>query len=284
MAYIRWFETLGIKDIPEVGGKNASLGEMISNLKGEGIEVPDGFATTTDAYWDFIESNHLKQKIGDILQELRKKTVSLEKAGKEIRKLIEEGNFSETFKEELEKAYHELGRRYRIKGVDVAVRSSATAEDLPDASFAGQQESYLNVRGVQELLDACKKCIASLFTDRAITYREVKEFDHLKIALSIGVQKMVRSDVAGAGVMFTLDTDTGFRDVVVIDAAWGLGENVVQGSVSPDEYRVYKPLVGKESFKPIIQKSRGEKRRNSSLQSLERKISPRRNENGCYLS
>ncbi len=259
MEYIRWFANLRMHDVSDVGGKNASLGEMIGTLKSAGINVPDGFATTADAYWDFIENNQLKKKIGDVLEQLKKKNISLEKAGKQIRNLIQKASFSKAFQKEIGRAYRQLSKHYKASQVDVAVRSSATAEDLPDASFAGQQETYLNICGEKDLMKACKKCFASLFTDRAITYREVKGFDHLKIALSIGVQKMVRSDLAGAGVMFTLDTDTGFRDVVVIDASWGLGENVVQGSISPDEYRVYKPLLKKAAFKPIIQKSRGEK-------------------------
>ncbi len=259
MAYIRWFEDLRLKDVPDVGSKNASLGEMIHHLKSEGIDVPDGFSTTSEAYREFIKDNQLKDKIGEVLKQARHKTISLVKAGKEIREHILKAEFSESFKEDVIKAYRQLGRKYHTPQLDVAVRSSGTAEDLSDASFAGQQETYLNIRGEKEVLEACKRCIASLFSDRAISYREIKGFDHFKTALSVGVQKMVRSDLAGAGVMFTLDIDTGFRDVIVINACWGLGESVAQGLVLPDEYRVFKPLLGKESFKPIIEKTRGEK-------------------------
>lgn len=238
MEYVRWFETLSKDDVAIVGGKNASLGEMISALKGKGIQVPDGFATTADAYWSFLETNQLKEKIHEALQA----------KGEAVRTLILNAAFFEAFIEEVAKAYRKLG-----KNADVAVRSSATAEDLPEASFAGQQESFLHVRGIDAVLDACRKCYASLFTDRAIAYREAKGFDHFKIALSIGIQKMVRSDKGSAGVFFTLDPESGFRKVVVINASWGLGENVVQGAVIPDEYVFFKPL------KAIIQKDVGAK-------------------------
>lgn len=239
MSSVRWFETLGIKDVPIVGGKNASLGEMIRTLKKKGIKVPDGFATTAEAYWVFLKYNKLDRKF------------FLAKTGKQIRDLILAGNFPPKMAKEIVKAYRLLGSG------DVAVRSSATAEDLPTASFAGQQETYLNVRGEKELLLACKKCFASLFTDRAIAYRKAKGFDPMKIALSIGIQKMVRSDKACSGVMFTLHTDTGFPQVVVINASWGLGENVVQGSVNPDEYLVFKPLLSKKGIVPLLEKNLG---------------------------
>lgn len=258
-VYIRWFENLGSDDVPVVGGKNASLGEMIRVLKDEGIRVPDGFATTADAYWAFLEANDITEKIRSHLEDLQSGDASLQRVGKMIRRLFRHGNSPEDIAEAIRKAYHELCARYEVDEVDVAVRSSATAEDLPEASFAGQQETFLNVTGEKELLEACRKCYASLFTDRAISYREEQGFDHMKVALSVGVQKMVRSDKASAGVMFTLDTETGFPDVVVINAAWGLGENVVQGAVTPDEYRVFKPVLGTESLKPIIEKSRGDK-------------------------
>ena len=258
-VYIRWFKDLDSDDVPVVGGKNASLGEMIRVLKDEGIRVPDGFATTADAYWAFLEANDITEKIRSHLEDLQSGDVSLQQVGKMIRRLFRHGNFPEDIAEAIRKAYRELCERYEVDEVDVAVRSSATAEDLPEASFAGQQETFLNVTGEEELLEACRKCYASLFTDRAITYREEQGFDHMKVALSVGVQKMVRSDKASAGVMFTIDTETGFPDVVVINAAWGLGENVVQGAVTPDEYRVFKPVLGTESLKPIIEKSRGDK-------------------------
>lgn len=259
MKLIRWFETLRVTDVPIVGGKNASLGEMISRLKSQGISVPEGFATTAEAYWDFIAVNRLEEKIHEQLERYRKNKISLSKAGSSIRSFIIKGNFSPEFIREMRASYKELSKRYHKTNTDVAVRSSATAEDLPDASFAGQQETYLNITGEKELLLACKKCFASLFTDRAISYREAKGFDHLKIALSIGVQKMVRSDKAGSGVLFTIDTETGFKDVVVINASWGLGENVVQGTVTPDEYIVFKPLLDKKGIIPIVEKSLGDK-------------------------
>ena len=256
---IRWFEKLSSKDVEVVGGKNASLGEMVKKLKKEGIEVPDGFATTAEAYWQYLEANDLKEKITSYLKKMEAGENSLAKSGKAIRNLFRKGSFPEEIAEAICGAYQELCQRYETKQVDVAVRSSATAEDLPEASFAGQQESFLNIAGEEELLDACRKCYASLFTDRAISYRKEKGFDHMKVALSVGVQKMVRSDKAGAGVMFTIDTETGFPDVVVIDAAWGLGENVVQGTVTPDEYMVFKPLLDEKKFHPIIEKTKGTK-------------------------
>jgi pyruvate, water dikinase len=256
---IRWFEKLSSKDVEMVGGKNASLGEMVKNLKKQGIEVPDGFATTADAYWQYLEANDLKEKITSYLKKMEAGENSLAKSGKAIRNLFRKGSFPEETAEAICGAYHELCQRYETKQVDIAVRSSATAEDLPEASFAGQQESFLNIAGEEKLLDACRKCYASLFTDRAIAYRQEKGFDHMKVALSVGVQKMVRSDKAGAGVMFTIDTETGFPDVVVIDAAWGLGENVVQGTVTPDQYMVFKPLLDEKNFHPIIEKTKGTK-------------------------
>ncbi|MGD9300915.1 MAG: phosphoenolpyruvate synthase [Desulfobacterales bacterium] len=256
---IRWLDDLGSDDVPTVGGKNASLGEMIRALKKEGIRVPDGFATTSEAYRDFLRANDLEQKIMDRLDDLHRDKQPLEKIGKSIRRLFGRAQFPPKTAQAVEDAYTRLADRYDDPEVDVAVRSSATAEDLPEASFAGQQETFLNVTGGDELLEACRKCYASLFTDRAISYREEKGFDHMKVALSVCVQKMVRSDKGGSGVMFTLDTDTGFRDVVVINAAWGLGENVVQGTVTPDEYIVFKPLLAEGNFEPIIGKTLGDK-------------------------
>jgi pyruvate,water dikinase len=254
---IRWLNTLGIKDVPIVGGKNASLGEMLCSLAHKGIKVPDGFATTSQAYWDFLKENQLDKKFAELIAGMKKKKIALEKVGASIRQLIMASNFPPDIVEEIIAAYRLLNKKYRQNPVDVAVRSSATAEDLPSASFAGQQETFLNIRGEKQLLQACKRCYASLFTDRAIAYREAKGFDHLKTALSIGVQKMVRSDKACAGVMFTVDTETGFPQVVVINASWGLGENVVQGSVTPDEYVVFKPLLGQKNVVPLIEKKLG---------------------------
>jgi len=259
MKYIRWFEELRSKDVPLVGGKNASLGEMIMTFKKKGIRVPDGFATTAEAYWRFLEENDLKDKIGALLQELEGEKKPLDKVGKAIRSLLLRAEFPEDIAGEIREAYRELGKRYKTEEVDVAVRSSATAEDLPEASFAGQQESFLNVTGETKLLEDCRRCFASLFTDRAITYRREHGFEDMKVALSVGVQKMVRSDLAGAGVIFSIDTETGFKDVVVITAAFGLGETVVQGTVNPDEYLVFKPLLDKTGLKPIIEKSLGSK-------------------------
>jgi pyruvate,water dikinase len=257
--FIRWFERIGNQDVPLVGGKNASLGEMIRTLKAEGIRVPEGFATTAEAYRQFLSTNDLDNKIHGHIQAFQQGQASLASTGEAIRRLIRRGRWPEKIAAQIMAAYRELGQRFGRTEVDVAVRSSATAEDLPEASFAGQQETFLNVTGEEELLHACRKCFASLFTDRAISYRELHGFDHLKVALSIGVQKMVRSDLAGSGVMFSIDTETGFPDVVVIDAAWGLGENVVQGAVNPDSYTVFKPLLGNPDLQPILEKHLGEK-------------------------
>lgn len=258
-TYVRRFGELRSKDVPSVGGKNASLGEMISTLKKQGIHVPDGFATTSAAYWKFLDENRIREKIHALVKDLKGGRKPLSQVGKSIRRLFLDSQFPAEIAEQIKVSYRELGRKYRMKNVDVAVRSSATAEDLPDASFAGQQETFLNVKGEKALLEACLKCYASLFTNRAISYREEKGFDHMDVALSIGVQKMVRSDKASAGVMFSIDTETGFPDVVVINGAWGLGENVVQGSITPDEWVVFKPVLGKKELTPIIEKTLGGK-------------------------
>ena len=254
-----WFEKLGRGDVAQVGGKNASLGEMVQTLSPRGIRVPPGFATTAGAYWDYVEANDLGGEIGALLAQLAEGRATLAETGREIRALILRGEWPEDTAAAIAQAYRELCERTGKAGVDVAVRSSATAEDLPDASFAGQQETFLNIRGEKALLNACRRCYASLFTDRAISYRDAKGFDHMAVALSIGVQQMARSDLGGSGVMFSIDTETGFKDVVVIDAAWGLGENVVQGAVDPDEYQVFKPLLADAALVPIIEKKRGQK-------------------------
>ena len=254
-----WFEQLGRGDVPLVGGKNASLGEMVCHLASEGVKVPAGFATTADAYWQFVEFNDLREVTSRLLGELGSGKASLAETGSAIRRAFLRGAWPPDLADSIASSYQELCRRSGKSDADVAVRSSATAEDLPDASFAGQQESFLNIRGANALLDACRRCYASLFTDRAIAYRQAKGFDHLKVALSIGVQMMVRSDLGGAGVMFSIDTETGFDKVVVINAAWGLGENVVQGAVDPDEYQIYKPLLSQPSLIPIIEKTVGAK-------------------------
>ncbi len=253
--YTRSLDALTNDDVGLVGGKNASLGEMIKNLQAQGVRVPGGFATTSDAYWAFIEANELKTPIREELARWDKDEQSLADAGQAIRQLIRAGEFPDAIDAAIRAAYEELCEAYEAEAVDVAVRSSATAEDLPEASFAGQQETYLNIRGVDDVLEACRKCYASLFTDRAISYRVNHGFDHLEVALSAGVQKMVRADKAG--VMFTIDTETGFPDVAVIDAGWGLGEPVVKGSITPDQYMVYKPLLEDEGLTPIIGKQRG---------------------------
>lgn len=258
---VRWLESVGSGDVDEVGGKNASLGEMIGNLAEQGIRVPGGFATTATAYRSFLEANHLDEKIAGILGELSDEKRSLADAGQAIRDLFDQAEFPESTAEAIRSAYAELGQRYDTEDVDVAVRSSATAEDLPDASFAGQQDTYLNITGADALLAACKDCYASLFTDRAISYRIEQGFEHTDVALSVGVQKMVRSDLGSAGVMFTIDSDTGFPDTAIINAAWGLGENVVGGEVTPDQYTVYKPFTDREELTPIIARTVGAKER-----------------------
>lgn len=258
MKQIKNFSEIHLKDIDHVGGKNSSLGEMFSELSSEGIKVPDGFAVTSDGYWSFLNENQLVPKLTAILSELNLETFNnLSEVGTKARKLLLDASFPKELSEEILDAYEQLEKRAGST-VSLAVRSSATAEDLPNASFAGQQESYLNVQGVENLIFACHRCYASLFTDRAIKYRVDNGFDHMKVALSIGVQIMVRSDKACAGVMFTLDPDTGFDKVVLVSGAWGLGENVVQGSVNTDEFLVYKPFIDKVK-QPIISRILGSK-------------------------
>ncbi len=257
-SYIKWFREIGIKDVPIVGGKTASLGEMFRELTPKGVKVPDGFAITAQAYRDFLTEAGLDQKIDALLRGLNTQNLeALRDCGSAIRESIVSAQFPADLEQEIIGAYERL-REAGGTSAGVAVRSSATAEDLPDASFAGQQETYLNVRGRHALIDACRRCFASLFTDRAISYRADKGFDHGKIALSIAVQRMVRSDLSASGIMFTIDTETGFRDAVLINASYGLGENVVQGSVNPDEYYVFKPTL-KKGFRPILQKAIGNK-------------------------
>jgi len=257
--FIKFFSELTIKDVPSVGGKNASLGEMYSRLKAEGIRVPNGFATTAEAYRRFFEATGLEAKIKQELSGLNTKDVhDLMARGEKVRRLILAARLPEDFSLAIKDAYQRLSKEYKTKELDVAVRSSATAEDLPDASFAGQQETYLNVKGEKQVLAAVKKCIASLFTDRAISYRVDKKFDHFSIALSVGVQRMVRADLGSSGVMFTIDTESGFSNAVLINSIYGLGENMVQGKVNPDEFYVFKPSgaiisrsLGDKAFKMI---------------------------------
>ncbi|MGB9630028.1 MAG: phosphoenolpyruvate synthase, partial [Thermodesulfobacteriota bacterium] len=268
--YILWFDEIGLNDLPLVGGKNASLGEMRRELKEKGVNVPNGFAVTVNAYhalldegfvqeWQYIMSKpNIRESIREILSDLDVEDVeNLSERGSRIRRLIHSLEFPREIVEEIVKAYRRLCKEYG-EDTDVAVRSSATAEDLPDASFAGQQETFLNIRGEYALIQACKRCFASLFTNRAISYRVHKGFDHFQVALSIGVQKMVRSDKACSGVMFTIDTESGFPQVVYITGSYGLGENIVQGVINPDEFYVFKPCLGGE-YKPIIQKTLGTK-------------------------
>jgi pyruvate, water dikinase len=262
---ILWFDEIGNKDVKLVGGKNASLGEMYSNLTKKGVKIPNGFAVTAFAYRYFLKSNKISKKINDILDGLDTKNIKqLSKRADEVRQIIMNATFPDDLKKEIMIAYRELDKYYKTHNADVAVRSSATAEDLPSASFAGQQESYLNISGEYQLLESVKKCMASLFTDRAISYRADKGFDGFKISLSVTVQKMVRSDLASSGVMFSIDTETGFPGVVLINASWGLGEMVVKGSVTPDEYFVFKDTLGVKGsknkyYKPIIGKEVGSK-------------------------
>ena len=256
--FILWFDQLGIEDVPVVGGKNASLGEMYRNLTPKGVRIPNGFAVTAYAYRYLLEKTGAYAKIKSILKGLDTLDLdNLSSRGSQIRTLIKGLEFPPELHKAIIDSYAKLSKEYG-PNPDCAVRSSATAEDLPDASFAGQQETYLNVAGNDNLIDACKRCFASLFTNRAIAYREDKHFDHFSIALSIGVQKMVRSDLACSGVMFSIDTESGFKDAVFINAAYGLGENVVQGSINPDEYYVFKPTLRK-GFRPIIKKQVGDK-------------------------
>lgn len=256
--FIRWFVDLSIGDVPLVGGKNASLGEMYRELAPMGVAVPNGFAITAEGYRHFIRSAGLDGRIHEILAGLDTRDMAaLSRCGGLVRHAILEARLPDDLQDAIRAAYAKLGEGLP-RAADVAVRSSATAEDLPDASFAGQQETYLNVQGEIPLLDSCKRCFASLFTDRAISYRVDKGFDHFQVALSVGVQRMVRADLACSGVMFTLDTETGFRDAVLINAAYGLGENVVQGAVNPDEYYVFNPTL-KAGKRPILHRVAGTK-------------------------
>ena len=256
---ILWFEETGIKDVPLVGGKNASLGEMINNLISLGINIPNGFATTSDAYFNFLDTAGLTAKINILLKDINVHDIkSLQEKGKAVRSLILNSKLPEEFSKEIVLFYKELSKEYKVENIDVAVRSSATAEDLPGASFAGQQETFLNIRGADNVLEAVKKCFASLFTDRAIVYRQEMGFSHTKVGLSAGIQKMVRSDLAAAGVMFSCDTESGFGNIILINASYGLGENVVLGRVEPDQYYVFETTL-KKGFKPIVEKKIGSK-------------------------
>lgn len=260
MKFIKWFDEVGTGDVALVGGKNASLGEMIRNLREKDVNVPFGFAITAEAYRHVIEEAGIREEIRDTLSDLDTHDMeNLSARGSKLRALITDADCPADLEEEIRLAYREMEKRYGA-GVDVAVRSSATAEDLPTASFAGQQETYLNVTGEEKLLKMVMECFASLFTNRAISYRVDKGFDHLGVYLSVGVQKMARSDLASSGVMFSIDTESGFKDAVFITGAYGLGENVVQGTVNPDQFFVFKPTL-KEGFRPIVEKKLGAKRK-----------------------
>ncbi len=253
--FILWFKEISHNDVSLVGGKNASLGEMYSNLSQKGVNVPNGFAITTKAYWYFIEKTGLGERIKKVLEDLNVNDIkNLQTKGRTVRNMILKSSLPKDLEEEIIKYYHELSKEYGEKAVDVAVRTSATAEDLPSASFAGQYSTFLNVKGEKDLLEKVKGSLASLFTDRAIFYRVQHNFGQLDIALSIGVQKMVRSDLASSGIMFSLDTESGFKDVVLIEASYGLGEMIVQGEVTPDEFYVFKPTL-KKGYKAIISKT-----------------------------
>ncbi len=259
MKNILWFDEIGINDVPKVGGKNASLGEMTKAVVSKGVNVPFGFATTAEAYFYFLSSTGLDKKIEEVSKDLDVHDLKqLAAKGKEIRDLIVKAELPAELSGEIISAYKKLSERYGLPETDVAVRSSATAEDLPGASFAGQQETYLNIVGPENVLLAVKKCFASLFTDRAIVYRQEMGFSHTKVGLSAGIQKMVRSDLGASGVMFSCDTESGFGDVVLINASYGLGENVVQGRVEPDQYYVFETTL-KKGFNPVIEKKIGSK-------------------------
>jgi pyruvate, water dikinase len=256
---VLWFQNLKRADVALVGGKNSSLGEMVAQLSQMGIRVPPGFATTADAYRAYLAHNDLTGMIDSAMEAQRAQKITLQEAGQRVRRAVAEGEWPEDIRNAIAGSYATLCETAGVPDLPVAVRSSATAEDLPDASFAGQQETFLNIRGEAALLAACRRCYASLFTDRAISYREVKGFAHDQVALSVGVQQMVRSDISGSGVMFSIDTESGFDKIVLINAAWGLGENVVQGAVTPDEYQVFKPFLDNEALTPILEKKLGAK-------------------------
>ncbi len=256
--YIRFFREIGVDDVASVGGKGASLGEMYQALKDQGVRVPNGFAVTAGAYRYLLAGAGIEPALREALAGVRAGDVNtLTRAGAQARKLVYEAEFPDDLRQEILNSYKELKEEYG-NNLTLAVRSSATAEDLPTASFAGQQETYLNVRNEDELIDTCRQCFASLFTDRAISYRAQRGFDHFEVALSITVMKMVRSDIGASGVMFSLDTESGFRDVVFINSAWGLGENIVQGAIEPDEFYVHKPTF-EAGYRAVLRRRLGHK-------------------------
>lgn len=256
---ILFFKDIGIKDVSMVGGKNGSLGEMFSNLSAQGVSVPNGFALTTKAYWYFLKENKIDQALKDIFQKFDQKDMkSIQATGKAAREVFLKAKFPEDLKKKILEAYQLLGKEYGQANLDVAVRSSGVCEDMPKTSFAGQFESYLNISGKENLLKAIRECFSSTFSDRAISYRQENKIPHLKFALSVVIQKMIRSDLASSGVMFTLDTESGFKDVVLINSIFGLGEMIVKGKITPDEFNVFKTTL-KEGFKPIIVRNLGRK-------------------------
>lgn len=256
-VYIKPFKAIHIDDLPKVGGKNASLGEMYNELTGEGVRIPNGFATTSDAFWDFLDKNQLRKPLEDVLAGLDTDTyINLSEIGKKARELILSGTFSDKFSQKIAEAYQNLDKN---SPATVAVRSSATAEDLPGASFAGQHDTFLNIKGEKPVLEAVKKCFASLYTDRAIKYRNDKGFKHADVALSVGVQQMVRAGKGCSGVGFTIEPESGFENVILLSGVWGLGENIVQGNINPDEFYIFKPTLKTGHF-PILQKKKGDKR------------------------
>ena len=255
---IRWFRDIGLDDVAVVGGKNASLGELYSVLTGQGVRVPNGFALTADAYRNALTAAGAWDRLHRLLDAVDKARIDvLRRCAAEARAIVFAATGTDKLQQEIAESYRRLERDYGAN-VAVAVRSSATAEDLPTASFAGQHESFLNVRGATDLFEACRRCFASIFTDRAISYRIDNGFDHFKVALSVGVMKMVRADRAASGVVFTLDTESGFRDVVFITGVYGLGENIVQGTVDPDEFYVHKPTF-RQGYRAILSRSLGRK-------------------------
>ena len=276
--YILKFAEISAKDTLLVGGKNASLGEMYRELTPKGVNVPNGFALTSDAYWYYLKANKIDGEIAKIFNEFNRlsadaKRKNLNEVSKKTRQLILDADFPADLKQEILEHYRWLSAQYREKNTKIAARSSATAEDSATASFAGQHETYLNVSGEKEVLSAIKKCISSLFLARAISYREEKGFDHLKIALSVGVQKMIRSDQSSSGIMFTLDTESGFRDVVMINGIWGVGEMIVKGLITPDQFYVFKPTL-KQGFRPVIVKNLGRKTKKYIFSSIGLKEAP----------
>jgi pyruvate,water dikinase len=258
--YIISFNKISIKDLPKVGGKNASLGEMFNQLKSKGINIPDGFALSADAYRLFRKDNNIEQPLSDLLESLDRKTLSnLSIVGEKARELISKSVIPEEIKKQCKEAYFSLCEQCGVKNLDVAVRSSATAEDLPTASFAGRMESFLNISGVDQVIEAIHRCYVSLYTDRAIKYRYDMGFMDMDIAISAGVQQMVRSDKASSGVAFTIDPDSGFKNTIVINSTWGLGENIVQGRVTPDEWTIFKPMLMDKNYNPVLRSHCGEK-------------------------